>query len=197
MLIITCSTLLIELLDFFLSNSIMMIKTDFLLLIKKYLFLTILSSFQNQKFKIYILKNQIQILLQIIFNTNMRWISNDQKIAVIVMLENWWNILVILISSSEKNFLIIIFVFFSWNQIIVVIIFFIALHDDLQTQCQFMKMHMLIWNCNIIFIIFLVLIISELAMSEKFQTYLQKLIQKKHLAYLMFDEYHVIMINDE
>src|SRR5436190_21957961 len=68
-LITTCSDLSIELFSFFLSNSIMIFETDFLFLIEKHLFSAI-SFFQNQKFKIHMLKNQIQIFLQIIFDAN-------------------------------------------------------------------------------------------------------------------------------
>ena len=87
MSIITCLNLSIKLLSFFSSNSIMTCKTDFLFLIKRHLFSAI-SSFQNQKSKIHMLKNQIQIFLQIIFSMNTRWINNNQKIVIIIMLEN-------------------------------------------------------------------------------------------------------------
>ena len=73
---ITCSDLSIKLLNSFSSNLMMTFQINFLFLIKKHLFLTI-SSFQNQKSKIHMLKNQIQTLLQIIFDANVRWISND------------------------------------------------------------------------------------------------------------------------
>ena len=83
----TCSNLSIELLNSFSSNSMMIFKTNFLFSVEKHLFL-IISSFQNQKSKVHMLKNQIQTLLQIIFNVNMRWISDDQKIVIIIMLKN-------------------------------------------------------------------------------------------------------------
>ena len=68
---ITCSDLSTELLSFFSNNLIIISETDFLSLIKKHLFSAI-SSFQNQKSKVHMLKNQIQIFLQIIFDVNMR-----------------------------------------------------------------------------------------------------------------------------
>ena len=113
------------------------------------------------------------------------------------MLESWQNILAMLTSNNRKSFLIMISVLLLQNQMTVVIILFITLCDDLQTQCWSVRMHILIWSHDTVFIISLVLITSELVMSEKFQTYLQKLIWEKYLVCLMFDKYHVIVIDNE
>ena len=206
MLTIICSDFLIKLLSSFLNNLMMISETNFLSLIEKHLFSAINSS-QNQRSKVQLsfiiiikqkmLKSQIQTLLQIIFDINVRWISDDQRIMIIIMLESQQNILIILISSNEKNLLIMISVLLSQNQMTVIIILFIALHDDLQTWCWSVKMHMLIWSCDTVFIISLILIISKLVMLREFQMYLQKLIWKKYLACLIFNKYHVTVINNE
>ncbi len=78
---------------------------------------------------------------------------------------------------------------------IMIIVFFVILQNNLQTQYKNIELQIQIWKHNIIFIMFLILIIFKTAVLREFHIYLQKLIKKEILTHLIFDKYYMLLIN--
>jgi len=200
----TCSDLSTELLGPFSSNSMVTPEAGFLPPVERHLS-SATSPSQDQRSKVQpssaatteqgVLESQAQALLQVIFGANARWTSDDQRIAVVAVLEGRRDVLAVLAPGSGKSLLIMIPALLSRSQVTVAIIPFIALRDDLQARCRSVGVHTLIWSRGTVSTTSLVLVTPELAVSGEFQTYLQKLIREERLARLVFDECHVAAID--
>ena len=133
-----------------------------------------------------------QLALQVLFEEETVFQSQEQLSAVVTVLETDINVLICLLTASEKSLIIFLPVFLIRDRVIIVVMLFIMIHSDLQACVSAQSLQSIVFSLNCACEAPLIFITLKVMIMSSFFTFLYELTQNLQLHAVIFDECHII-----